>query len=189
MITPYLISTNDQKILRFFLLHPKEAMFEREISRRTRLSPSSTNHSLKRLYKAGILNRRRNGKMCYYSVDTRNPYLREFKILNNLLLIEPVIERLKNHSHKIVLFGSWAEGTDTEDSDIDLFIVSSEGEDVRSIVNKFSYSSKVGDRKIQAVIMKPEELLKTKDRQEGVFLDQVDKGKVLWEREIHEDIL
>jgi len=126
--------------------------------------------------------------MFFYSVDKANPYLREFKVLTNLLLIEPLVEKLKGLSHKIVLFGSWAEGSDNENSDIDLFIVSSEKEKVLSVVNKFSYSAKLYNRKVQPIINAPEELLK-KGEEERVFLEQVEKGKVLWEREINDDIL
>lgn len=189
MTTPYLISTNTQKLLRFFLLHPGQSFFEREVSRKTNLSPSSTNHALNRLFRANLLNRQRSGKMCFYSIDKTNPYLKEFKVLNNLLFIEPLVERLKKHSHKLILFGSWAEGADTENSDIDLFVVSSEKEQVLSIINKFSYSTKLGNRKIQAIIRSPQQLLKKQDKQERLFLEQVEKGKILWEREINEDIL
>jgi len=126
--------------------------------------------------------------MYFYSVDKTNPYLREFKILANLLLIEPLVEKLKGLSHKIILFGSWAEGSDNEDSDIDLFIVSSEKEKVLSVVNKFSYSARLYNRKVQSIINAPEDLLK-KSKEEKVFHEQVEKGKVLWEREINDDIL
>ena len=57
-----------------------------------------------------------------------------------------------------------------------------------SIVDNFSYSTKLENRKIQPIISQPEELLK-KDRKNKVFLEQVEKGKILWEREINEDIL
>jgi len=188
MFNPYLISTNHQKVLKFFVLHPGESFYEREIARKAGLSPSSTHHVLARLYRAGVLNRKQNGRMYFYSIDKTNPYLKEFKVLANLLLIEPLVERLKRLSHKIVLFGSWAQGDDTEDSDIDLFIVSSEKEKVLSVVNKFSYSARLYNRKIQPIISRPEELLK-KGKEEKVFLEQVEKGKVLWEKEINEDIL
>jgi len=188
MFNPYLISTNHQKVLRFFVLHPGQSFYEREIARKADLSPSSTHHVLVRLYRAGAINRKQNGRMYFYSIDKTNPYLKEFKVLANLLLLELLVERLKRLSHKIVLFGSWAEGSDTEDSDIDLFIVSSEKEKVLSVVNKFSYSTKLYNRKIQPIISRPEELLK-KGKEEKVFLEQVEKGKVLWEREINEDIL
>jgi len=126
--------------------------------------------------------------MYFYSINKTDPYLKEFKILANLLLIEPLVEKLKRLSYRIVLFGSWAQGNDVEDSDIDLFIVSSEKEKVLFLVNKFSYSTKLYKRKIQPIINSPEELLK-RDRQGKVFLEQVEKGKVLWEREIDEAIL
>lgn len=188
MFNPYLISTNHQKVLRFFVLHQEQSFYEREIARKAGLSPSSTHYVLARLYRASVINRKQNGRMYFYSVDKANPYLKEFKVLTNLLLIEPLVEELKGLSHKIVLFGSWAEGSDNEDSDIDLFIVSSEKEKVLSIVNKFSYSAKLYNRKVQPIINAPEELLK-KGKEERVFLEQVEKGKVLWEREINDDIL
>lgn len=188
MFNSYLISTNHQKVLRFFVLHPSQSFYEREIARKANLSPSSAHHVLTRLYRTGVINRKQNGRMYFYSVDKTNPYLKEFKVLTNLLLLEPLVERLKRLSHKIVLFGSWAQGNDTEDSDIDIFVVSSEKEKVLSVVNKFSYSTKLYNRKIQPIIRRPEELLK-KDKEEKVFLEQVEKGKVLWEREINEDIL
>jgi len=188
MISPYLISTNYQKILRFFVLYPGQSFYEREIARKAGLSPSSTHYVLTGLYRVGLIDRKQNGRMYFYSIDRSNPYLKEFRVLVNLLLIEPLVERLKKLSQKIVLFGSWAEGDDSEDSDIDLFIISSEKEKVLFVVNKFSYSAKLYNRKIQPVISRPEELLK-KDRKNKVFLEQVEKGKVLWEREINEDIL
>ena len=188
MFNPYLISTNHQKVLRFFVLHPEQSFYEREIARKADLSPSSTHHVLARLYRTGVINRKQNGRMYFYFIDKTNPYLKEFKVLANLLMLEPLVERLKRLSHKIVLFGSWAQGNDTEDSDIDLFIVSSEREKVLSVVNKFSYSTKLYNRKIQPIISSPEELLK-KGKEGRVFLEQVEKGNVLWEREINEDIL
>ncbi len=188
MINPYLISTNHQKILSFFVFHPGMSFFEREIARKTGLSPSSTHHVLARLYQAGVITRKQNGRMYFYSVDKANPYLKEFKILANLLLIEPLVEKLKGLCHRIVLFGSWAEGSDNEDSDIDLFIVSSEKEKVLSVVNKFSYSAKLYNRKVQPIINAPEELLK-RGEEERVFFEQIEKGKVLLEREINDDIL
>ena len=152
------------------------------------LSPSSTHYVLARLYRAGVINRKQNGRMYFYSVDKTNPYLKEFKVLTNLLLIEPLVEKLKGLSRKIVLFGSWAQGSDNGDSDIDLFIVSSEREKVLSVVNKFSYSAKFYNRKVQPIINAPEDLMK-RGKEERVFLEQVENGKVLWEREINDDIL
>lgn len=188
MLSKDIIFTNPQKVLGYLLLHPKKTCYEREIARATKISYGSANHVLNYLYKKGFIKRDTKGKMCFYSIDLSNPYIRELKILYNLLLIEPLIERLKAHSCKIVLYGSWANGADTEDSDIDLFIVTSDEEKVRSIINKYSYSDELENRKIQPVIYTPEDLLK-RDPEEKIFLSEVEQGKVLWERDINENNL
>lgn len=188
MISEYLISTNAQKALHFLLLYPGKMCYEREIARGAKISYGSANKVLNQLYKKGLIQRRKEGRMCYYTIDTSNPDIKEFKILSNLLVIEPLIEKLKPYSHKIVLYGSWAQGTDTEASDIDLFIVTSDEDKVKSVVNKFSSSSKVANRKIQAVITTPADLL-DQDEREKIFNKEVKQGKILWEKEINEDNL
>lgn len=188
MISDDIIATNTQKVIRYLLLHCGKPCFEREIARGAKISYGSANSVLRQLYKKKLIQKKTEGKMCFYSTDLTNPYIKEVKILNNLLLIEPLIEKLKPYSHKIILYGSWSNGTDAENSDIDIFIISSDEEKVRSIIGKFSYSSTVGNHKIQAVIKSPADFLR-RDSRETVFLNEVEKGKILWEREINEDNL
>lgn len=188
MIYKDIISTNTQKVLKYLLLCPAKLCYEREVARSAKISYGSANYILNQLYKKGIAQKKNKGKMCFYSVDYSNPYIKEFKILNNLVLLEPLIEKLKSYSYKIVLYGSWADGTDTEDSDIDLFVISSDKDKVYSIVNKFSYSNKMYNRKIQAVISSPTDLL-NREKKEEVFFREIEKGKILWERKINEDNL
>jgi len=188
MVSKYLISSNPQKILKYLLLSSGKSCYEREIAREAKVSYGSANNILNILYKKGIVERKTEGRMNYYTVNLSNPYIQEFKILANLLLLEPLIEKLKPCTHKIVVFGSWAWGTDLEKSDIDLFIVSSDEDIVRSMINKCSFSSKVANRKIQAIIESPTSLMKKTDNNK-VFMDQVNQGKILWQREINEDNL
>ena len=186
MLSNYIISTNSQNVLKFLLMHSDKSCYEREIARGAKISYGSANDILNQLYKKSLVQRKTEGRMCYYSIDMSNPYIKEFKILNNLLLIEPLIENLKSYAHKIILYGSWAQGTDTENSDIDLFIITSDEDKVRSIIDKYSYSNKIANRKIQAIINTPADLLNT-DKKEAVFMKEVKQGKTLWEREINED--
>ena len=188
MISEYLISSNPQKVLKYLLMHPGKNCYEREIARGTKISYGSANKVLNQFYKSGLIQRKAEGRMCYYSIDMSNPYIKEFKILSNLLLIEPLIERLKLYSHKIILYGSWAKGTDTETSDIDLYIVASNEKKAKSTITKYSYSHKIGNRKIQAVIDTPADLLEH-DKREKVFKKEIEQGKILWEKEINEDNL
>lgn len=186
MFSEYVISTNVQKVLRFLSLHQEKPCYEREVAKGAKISYGSANSVLRELHKSGLLQRTTQGKMCYYSIDMNNPHVREFKILVNILTLEPIVERLKAYSSKVVLYGSWAEGTDTEQSDIDLFVISSEERHVKKIVNKFSETERVASRKIQVIVYEPADLINIEKR-EKVFLGQVEKGKVLWERSIGED--
>lgn len=186
MTTEFLISSNAQKILNFLLLNHNKPCYERQIARGAKISYGSANKVLNDLYRKGVVNKTTEGRMNYYTANFANPYIREFKILTNMLLLEPIVDKLKEHTNKIMLFGSCARGEDTLESDIDLFIVTSEKDKTRSIINKFSHSAKAANRKIQAVIESPADLMKKSER-EKVFMDQVNQGKILWERGINDD--
>jgi len=186
MFLEHVITTNIQKVLKFLSLHPGKLCYEREVAKGAKISYGSANSVLRKLHKAGLLERTNQGRMCYYRMDISNPYIKEFKMLVNILILEPMIKELKKDSRKVVLYGSWAEGVDTEESDIDLFIVSSEEKNIKKTINKYSETEKVASKKIQAVIYEPADLLNI-DKKEKVFIDQVTKGKILWERSIDED--
>ena len=170
------------------MLNPEKAFFEREIMRNLNLSPSSTNYALKNLYKSKCLLREKKGRMCFYSINKDNPYIPQLKVMFNLLVIEQLVEKLKNFSAKIVLFGSWANGTDAVESDIDLYIVASHKDKILSIINEYPLPSSIKNRKIQPIIYTPQELLE-KNEKNTVFLKKIEKGLILWEKEINESNL
>ena len=159
MFLEYVISTNVQKVMNFLSLHQEKPCYEREIAKGAKISYGSANSILRKLHKKGLLQRTTQGKMCYYSVDMDNVYVKEFKILVNILTLEPIVEKLKSHSSKVVLYGSWSVGTDTEQSDIDLFVVSSEEGDVKKIITKFSETEKVANKKIQVIVYELADLI------------------------------
>ena len=113
---------------------------------------------------------------------------KQYKIVCNLLLIEPLLADLKSCTRKVVLYGSFANGEDGQNSDIDLYIVSAKKDAAESVIKKYSRSKKLSGKKIQTVIDTPVDLL-TNDTRNQVFMDQVLRGNVLWEKPINEDNL
>jgi predicted nucleotidyltransferase len=95
--------------------------------------------------------------MIFYSANMSNPEIKEFKVYINVLELNPLIQKIKDHSDKIILYGSCAEGTDAEKSDIDLFILTGEKEKVMNEIRKFKI-----DRKIVPVIMDSMEFIRIK---------------------------
>jgi predicted nucleotidyltransferase len=113
--------------------------------------------------------------MNFYRVNEIHPFILQFKKLDTLASIEPMLAELRPLSRQIILFGSRADGTNVETSDIDLFILSAEREKVMKIIGR--YGMKLP---IQAVVMNNQELVEMKEK-DAAFHAQVKRGLALWE--------
>jgi len=185
MLQPHLIATINQKVLSLLVKFSDKEFYEREVARKLGISTGSANRALNELFSSGVVWRRREGKMYFYSIDSSNAVLIEFKKMVNLLLIEPLVEELKKISSRIVLYGSCALGADTSESDMDLFIVSNSKEDVSNVVSGFTFPRGFGNIHIQSVIRTPVELLEGGES-EQTFMEEVERGVVLWEKVVSE---
>lgn len=119
--------------------------------------------------------------MYFYSIDRSNPNVIVWKRLVNLLLIEPLVEKLKNPSKRVILYGSCARGTDNFGSDMDLFVVTNNKDGVLETISSFQFPKGFEDIRIQAVIKTPVELLGIKGPDQA-FIEEVEQGIVLWEK-------
>jgi len=181
MFNAHIIFTVNQKVLSLLVKFPDKEFYERQIARKLGIGYSSANGSLNELYSSGVIKRRREGKMYFYSVDRSSPIVIEFKKLVNLILVEPLVEELKNASNRVVLYGSCAQGTDTSESDVDLFVVSDNKDKVLEAINDFKFPRGFEDIHIQAIVKTPVELLEMKGPEQA-FIEEVERGTVLWER-------
>lgn len=180
MLNDILISTVNQKILRFLAKYSDREYHEREIVRRVGVASGSANRALNELYKSGEIKRRQEGRMLFYSIKSSNPAIVEIKKLINLMLLEPLIEELRVVANRIVLYGSCAQGTDNSKSDMDLFIITSKKEKVNRIIENFHFPKGYEEIILQTIIKTSVEILKAGES-ERVFLSEVEKGITLWE--------
>ena len=185
MLGPHLISTVNQKVLSLLVKFADREFYERELARRLGVSAGATNRALNHLFSSGAVQRRRKGKMYFYSVDSSSAILIEFRKMVNIVLIEPLVEDLKAFSNRVVLYGSCAQGTDTSESDMDLFVVSNSREDASGIVSGFAFPQGFEGIRIRAVIRTPVELLAAGEA-EQTFLGEVERGIVPWEKGVAE---
>ncbi len=168
-------ATNTLKILSFLVENLGKEFLGSEIQKATAISRAGVYIALRDLISYGLAIKIQKGKFLLYTVAYDNPIVRQFKVLNNILLLKPVISKLKFSSKKIILYGSASRGEDYSESDIDLFLLSKDPEVTKSILPTLKIK-----RKIQAVVKSPSELadLKEKDK---VFYKEVERGIVLWE--------
>lgn len=168
--------TNAQKILSFLIQNPDKEYFDRQISKLTGASKAGANFALRDLAKEGLIVREKKGRMYFYKALSNIPSIRYLKILQNIISLNHLIEKLKRYSLKIILYGSAAKGENTSDSDIDVFIMTRDIEEVREII----FKDKLRER-IQYVAHTPNDFIKSRENS-PVFYREVEKGIVLWEQ-------
>jgi predicted nucleotidyltransferase len=116
-----------QKILEVFFLNEKEKIYINEMAQRIDEYPANVYKKLVVLKQQGILIDSYEGKERYFFLNKDYPFLKEYK---KIILKEVGFEKLlKDKLMEIegidsaYLFGSYAEGKLSEESDIDLLVV------------------------------------------------------------------
>ncbi|PIU26621.1 nucleotidyltransferase domain-containing protein [Candidatus Aquicultor secundus] len=168
--------TNYNKILAYLADHPSGEYTEKEIKEATGVSRAGANFALRELVEDGLAISQRRGRMAFYSVSLENPLIRQVKVLINLIKIDPLISDLKNISDKIILFGSSATGTNIEESDIDLFVLTNDPPEALSKASKFETAEK-----IQTIARKPIDYITLK-KKDPIFYEEISHGLTLWEK-------
>lgn len=143
---------NRYKVMKVFLWSPTENFGLREIARTTYISPPSVMNYLKELEEEGlIIKENKKGKPLYRGNRDKRNFVLYMKIsilfeLNKSGLIDYLWETLSPQA--ITLYGSFAKGEATKDSDIDLFIL---GRESKINLNQFE---KILNRKIHIIFGK-----------------------------------
>ena len=108
------------------------------------ISKSGTNYALRELVKSNFIYMYKKGKIHLYSMNYKNPVVKQLKVLKMIIYIQPVLKKLESLSSKVILFGSSSWGEDIKDSDIDLFVISNKKkEEIESQINKLKLKRKV----------------------------------------------
>ena len=168
-------ATNPLRILAFLSARPGKEFLGSEIQKALKISRMGVYLVLGALERKKLVVKHAKGKFLTYSVDYGHPVVKQFKILCQIAALEPLLRSLGPVSKKIVLFGSASRGEDAVDSDIDLFVLTAEPEEIQ----KKNPQQWCG-RKIQAVIKTPSDWAEFKDK-DPIFYDEVNRGIVLWE--------
>lgn len=177
MKTHILIATNSQKVLNSLIEYPIKDFLETEVQKFTQISKSGVNYALRDLVNAGFIFRTKRGRIYFYTLNHKNPIVKQLKVTKTILHIEKFLQKIEKISSKIILFGSSSRGENMPDSDIDLFIISRDKDRIIEKINKFKIK-----KKVQTIVrsnLKFVEMQKT----DPIFYDQVNKGIVLWEGE------
>tara|TARA_Y100000310_G_scaffold313181_1_gene361225 strand:- start:4452 stop:4985 length:534 start_codon:yes stop_codon:yes gene_type:complete len=144
--------TNNKKgkILKFFLENPTKVTHLRELARLTKISLPWTRKTIIELTKENYLEKKRERGLVLINANRDYELFYPLKKSYNLFslyesgLINKLVEEY-TRPEAIILFGSYSKGEDTEESDIDIAIITKRKNkiDLSSFEKKFSRKIKI----------------------------------------------
>ncbi|MCG2739157.1 MAG: nucleotidyltransferase domain-containing protein [Syntrophaceae bacterium] len=170
-----IVTTNSQKALNFLIQNPGKQFTANEVQKEIKISKAGINVALRKLIKEKLVFREKRAKIFLYYVDHSNPVVKQLKVLQTIMILQPLTVKIKGCSEKAVLFGSCARGENLPDSDIDLFVLTNAREETKNILEKFSPK-----KKLQSIIRNPLQFSEMETK-EPVFFEEIVRGITLWE--------
>lgn len=176
-IKNFIFNKNPMLVLSYLTKNTLKNNMATHIARELSLSAGSVHAILKNFKALGIAESRNVGKSVIYDVNKNNPMIKSFRVFDNLLEINQLVEELKKRTRKIILFGSCSRGEDNSESDIDLLIISDEEEKdaVMKLINEYEV-----EREIKPIIVDEIEFIDM-EKSDAVFYKEIMKGIELWE--------
>lgn len=175
MILERLLGTSHARVYHHLARRLGEGLMEAEVVAATGVSRSAVNVAVRDLEKAGLIRRQARGRAGFYSADPADRVVRQFKVWETTVQLASTLAKLEPVARRVVLFGSAAQGIDTPESDLDMFIV---GPNKRAI--RQALEPAVEGRRVQAVVVTEQELASLKV-EDPAFYAQVRAGLVLLE--------
>lgn len=115
-------------VLSLFLQNPDEELYQADIVKKTSKALMQVQRVLKTLQEVGLVSARSCGRQIYYKVVKSHPVFEDLKqlFLKTFALGDEICDALTVLGNKIqyaFIFGSMARGSESLESDIDLFIL------------------------------------------------------------------
>lgn len=116
------------KVLKTITSRANSSFSVRGLANEARVSPAAARMALLYLKKQGVVSIQIVGKTHQYSANLQSALCRQWKILFNLnqladaKIVEELVQQVPN-IQSVLLYGSFAKGTNDEKSDVDLLVI------------------------------------------------------------------
>jgi predicted nucleotidyltransferase len=166
--------------LKLFFENPTKQFNVREVGRILNITPATASKNLKYFNKNNILKYTKDKIFDLYQADIDNVEYRDLKTYYSIAKIRNsgLINEINKFYIKptIILFGSVASGYDTENSDIDIVIIS---ENIKEFPQKKEFENKMG-KELQLFIVNDLKDLKNSYLINNVLSGIVLQGEIKW---------
>jgi predicted nucleotidyltransferase/biotin operon repressor len=140
----------EMRIIVFFLANTGASFGVRELSRKMGIDYKMVHTAVQKLSKKGILIKKRQANLDLCSLNLKgdltsvyygellraNSFLQKHKEISSFF--NAVREKVKTIFYSLIVFGSFAKGTETKNSDLDLLIIAQSrefGEEIERVIN------------------------------------------------------
>jgi predicted nucleotidyltransferase/DNA-binding transcriptional ArsR family regulator len=169
------------RVLALLLLQPEQRFHVRELARQTDTSAGTLHRELSKLAEAGLLLREKQGNQVLYQANRACPIFHELagvfrKTSGAMSVVQGALEGIESQIQFALLFGSFAQGTETPGSDVDVLVVGevSFAEVVRTL---YSAQEKL-QREINPVVYSSAEFQLRLQNKEPLVMDVLAKPKL-----------
>ncbi len=159
---------------------PTTSLHTRRLAEKANVSVGTASTVLNTLEGSGMLSVQEVGNMKFYRINLSDPVARQWKVLFNINRLKPLVELLKESADQVVVFGSYAEGMNTPESDVDLYILTQHEPKVKELVRKFEKTYPDGN--LSPIILDPRGLRNLRAHSKAL-LENISRGRVLWDRD------
>lgn len=177
-----LFANNVLEVLAVLFLSREEAIHQSKIVTLSGLRVIQVQRALQRLREAGLIEEYQQGNMVYYKLEKNQPILTDLKnmLYKTILIVEPFKKAFEKFTKQIniaFIYGSFANGTEIAESDIDLFVIGGIG--LKKLSSLLSPIAKQLQREINPVVYIKAEFIK-KVKIKDHFVTSVMRSQKLW---------
>jgi uncharacterized protein len=148
-----------------------DSLYLREIQRRTGSSLGAVQHELQKLRRLGLITARKDGNRVAYAASRAHPLYPEIHrlVMKTVGLVDLLRAPLMRPNIEwAFVFGSFARGEETAESDLDLFVIGETG--LREVTGFLSGIAEQVGREINPHVLRRAEFLKRKREQEPFLM-------------------
>ena len=173
-----LFSNVQKRVLGLIFGQPERSFYTSEIMRNVRSGTGAVERELTRLKDSGLVSVQRIGNQKHYRANADSPIFEELRSLvrKTVALTEPIRESLEPIAKTIdtaFIYGSFAKGTDTAASDIDLMVIGDDLDYAGLFSAALDAETKLG-RKVSPTLLSRNDWSK-KSNDPGSFVSKVRK--------------
>ena len=167
------------KILGLIIFRPSE-LHLREISRQTGVSPVYAAKELENLKALGLVSEKRKGNMRLFSANRLSPIFPELKSIFMKTEALPSVLR-KGFEDKdirfMAIYGSFASGKESENSDIDILIIGDVSE--KAVSSSLAEFEKNAGREANYILWNEREFMERADKGHALLRDIAEKPLIM----------